>query len=50
MHTSDKEEVLENQVRTFIEQETLALAMEIGYEEAMDLWSAMWRAVELCMV
>ena len=50
MQPTDKEVVLDNQVRTFVEQETLSLAMEIGLEEAMDVWSEIWRAVELCMV
>ena len=42
--------VINNQVRAFIEQETLSIAMEIGYQEAMDFWLEVWRAVELCMV
>ena len=50
MQTSDKEIVLQNHVQTFIQQETLSLAMEIGFEEAMVFWSESWKAVELCMV
>ena len=50
MQKSDKENVLENHVRTFVEQETLCLASEVGFEEAMVFWSEAWRAVELCMV
>ena len=50
MQTSDKEIVLQNHVQTFIQQETLSLAMEIGFEEAMVFWSEAWKAVELCMV
>ena len=50
MQPTDKEVVLDNQVRAFVEQETLSLAMGIGFEEAMNLWSEIWRAVELCMV
>ena len=47
---TDKDVVISNQVSAFIEQETLSIAMEIGYQEAMDLWLEIWRAVELCMV
>ena len=50
MQTSDKEIVLQNHVQTFIQQETLSLAMEIGFEEAMVFWSEAWKAVESCMV
>ena len=50
MRKSDKDMVLKNQVMSFCKQETLALAMEIEYKEALNFWTEVWKAVEMCMV
>lgn len=47
---SDKDVILKNQVMAFCEQEPLTVAMEIDYNEALNFWMEVWKAVEMCMV
>ena len=49
MRKSDKDMVLKNQAMSFCEQETLALAMDIEYKEALNFWTEVWKAVEMCI-